>query len=104
MHKKILHFSDHKTHPDFRGKWGGEQKTLLPTPASQVSYIRTIRRTPPFSSQMGGTSYNLKNTVRPLHMLSARDSLQIKRHTQTEGKTMEKIFHQNGNGQKKKLG
>ena len=35
-------------------------------------------------------------------MLPRRDLLQIERHTQTESKGVEKLFHENGNGKKKK--
>ena len=37
---------------------------------------------------------------RPIYMLSTRDPLQTKGHTQTESEGMEKIFHANGNQKK----
>ena len=39
----------------------------------------------------------MDNKTRPLHLLSTRDSLQIKRQIQALSKGIEKIFHENGN-------
>ena len=49
------------------------------------------------SKDTGGT---MDKKIRPLHMLSTRDSLQIERQIQTKSKGVKKIFHENENKQK----
>ena len=46
---------------------------------SQVSYIRTIGRTPIFLPNLGGGSYSLKNTVPPIMVLGKEDFLEDRR-------------------------
>ena len=89
--------------------WPGVENTQH---SVQMVYCRVVHLTPvSLTPKKFSEKEKERHTVnwtehktRPTYILSIRDSLQTKRHTQTESKGIEKIFHENGNKTKKKLG